>query len=449
MSVYLRGTHWHYRFMISKKSFSGPCIGCENEKQAQAYEKQMRQNAASEVETLRKTEEDIRRNRTVAALVENYRKELSGGSVIALRDGYDLASAKPSKRAPRSSYGNLRRTYWNDFVAFMESKYPDIKELSAVRRTHCEAYVSRLEKKGRFVKESDYTMPHKKNGEPVHIKWSIDHISPKTIREIVCVCKWVFSRLEEDAGITRNPWNGVVLPAMEPVAREVFSMDELKLIWDGLQLDPFCKPLFVIAANSGMTEGDICTLKWSEIDFIGGMIRRIRRKTGQQIVLPLLPELANYLKNIPRFGEYVLPEHARRYLENQSNISYYVKQFLDRLGIQTQKKIPGRKAVSVKDLHSLRHIFCYRAKKAGIPESTIQRMVGHAVLEMTKHYADHDTEDDLRRQIQKLPALFVEGQGANQGEVEDRRKLAELIPSLPIEVVRRWLGELSQALPEP
>ena len=440
MSVMLRGDHWHYRVQVDGKRISGPCTGCRTAAQAKAYEEQKKRALIAEIEFEKQAEEDVRRNKTVAALVENYRRELSGGSLIALSDAYALASRKPSKRVSESSYAGLRETYWNDFAAFMESTYPDVHDLSAVRKSHCEAYVSYLMKNGRFVRERDFKPSQ---SGITHGTWKVATISPKTIREIVCVCKGVFTKLEEDAGLSRNPWTGVVLPENNPTEREVFTMDELKLIWDGLQKNDFCRPLFIIAANSGLTEGDICTLKWSDVDFLGGMIRRTRRKTGVQILLPLLPELASYLSSLPRTDEYVLPEHAQMYLKKQSTVSARVKYFLDSLGIESRKVVPGRKAVSVKDLHSMRHIFCYRARKAGIPEHVIAKFVGHAVVEMTRHYADHDTEEDLRAQIQKLPALFVEERGDNQGELE-REKLVGLIPQLPIEIVRRWLGELSQ-----
>jgi len=417
MSVLIRGKNYHYRFMVAGKTFSGPCVGCLNMIQAKKYEAEQRKIAEADAEAIKRTEADIRKNKTVVALIENYRKELSGGHYIALGDAYGLASAKPSRREAGDSYAALRETYWNTFVDFLAQEYPDVVNLNDIRRSHCEAFVRHLAESNR---------------------------SPKTIREYVASCKWVLSRLEEDAGLVRSPWSGVVLPESNPTHRDVFTMDELKLIWDGLQDDPFCKPLFIIAANSGLTEGDICTLKWSDIDFLGGMIRRVRRKTGVQILLPLLPELARYLESIPRTDEYVLPEHARMYLGSRTSVSRAVKRFLESVGIETCVQ-GGIHRVSVKDLHSMRHVFCYRAKKAGIPESTIQKMVGHAVLEMTKHYADHDTEADLRAQIQKLPALFVE-QGAMQGEAEDRRRLADLIQSLPIDTVRRWLDEASKAI---
>lgn len=424
MSVSKRGTNWHYRFMVAGTIHSGPCTGCTTFAQAAKYEAAKRAEAAADKAQMEETEKDIRRNRTVKALVENYRRELSGGSLIALRGAYALAAAKPSRREAGAIYANLRETYWNDFVSFIEATDPDVKDLSALRRSHCEQYVRRLVDEGRFLYPK--------------------LISPKTVKEIVAACKWVISRLEEDAGVFRNPWTGVILPAPDPVKREVFTLDELKLIWDGLARDTFCLPLFIIAANSGLTEGDICTLKWSDIDFIGGMLRRDRNKTGVPIVLPLLPELARYLASLPRTDEYVLPKHASMYLSNRPSVSWRVKRFLEDLGIKTTIERPGMKAVSVKDLHSLRHLFAYRAKRAGIPESTIQKMVGHAVLEMTKHYADHDTDDDLREQIKKLPALFVESGESESDESADRRKLAELLPGLPIEVIRRWLAELAQ-----
>lgn len=428
MSVLMRGDKWHYRFMVHGTTYSGPCTGCTNFTQAEKFEAEKRRFVTQ-------SEEDVRKNRTVAALVENYRKELSGGTDITLDAAYDLALSKPSRRKAGAEHIALRRAYWNDFCLFIWKTFPTVKFISSIRKSHCEAYVRQLVDEGRFRKE---LISDCKGG-----------LAPKTVKEYAATCKWVISRLKEDAGMIGNPWEGVVLPAPAPIPREVFTMDELKLILEGLQHDDFLRPLFIIAANSGMTEGDICTLKWSDIDFIGGMIRRIRRKTGATILLPLLPELSAYLSTIPRVSEYVLPEHAELYLEKRTRVPGRVKGFLNGLGIKTTVSRNGIRNVSVKDLHSMRHLFAYRAKKAGIPEAMIAKMVGHEVIEMTRHYADHDTEDDLRAQIKKLPALFVEDKGANQGEVEvnPRQRLAELLPSIPDETCRRWLAELSQGLP--
>lgn len=195
-----------------------------------------------------------------------------------------------------------------------------------------------------------------------------------------------------------------------------------------------------------MTEGDICTLKWEEVEWGTGYIRRKRRKTGADIRLPLLPELADYLRTIPHLGEFVFPEHAKMYLRTPSIVSDRVKNFLNGLGLVTVVNVPGRRSISVKDLHSMRHVFCYRAKRAGIPESVIAKFVGHKVLAMTRHYADHDTDEELRAEIKKLRPLFVGDAGDGKDENALRRKLAELAYVLPLETVEGLIARCPKQL---
>lgn len=454
MAILLRGRKYHYRFRQDGKNYSGACLGCEVppdaspkiiasiEKKALEYEAAVRERARETSEEIKSEEENIRKNKTVRALLENYRFELSGGRPIPLADAYPLAAAKPSKRQSLSRYSGQRRQYWNDFAAFMTANFPDVADLAAVRRSHCEAYVKHLSDHGRFVKEVKFALHRKRRVKTV--SYIRDYrLAPKTVKAIVTVCKWVFSRLAEDAGIVADPWRDVILPAANPVDREVFSPHELRLIWGALQSNDFCRPLFIIAANSGLTEGDICCMKWNEFDWASGYLRTSRRKTGVRITLPLLPELVEYLRTLPRTGEYVLPEHAALYLRSPASVSERVKTFLHSLGIVTTVEVPGRRKVSIKDLHSMRHVFCYRAKRAGIPESVIMKFVGHAVLAMTQHYASHDTDEELRQEIKKLPPLFVGKAGAPEDRsAKARQQLAELAFSLPAETVQRMLALL-------
>lgn len=449
MSVVLRNHRFHYRFRINGEDLSGPlpvdpipeganartiaAAKAAAAKAAEAVKKQIVTNLCQ----LKEKEREIRQNKSVVALVENYKFELTGGRRIALSEAFPLAAAKPSRKKASSSYAALRETYWLDFAAFMGDRFPDIKDLSAVRRAHCEAYVSYLVDNGRYDKEVKYSITvGKVRKKQKEVTYKQDYLlSPKTIKEIVGACRWVFNRLAEDAGVFSNPWKDVVLPERDPVDREIFTHDELQLIWEGIQTNPFCYPLFLVAANSGMTEGDICTLEWSEVDWLANCIRRDRRKTGADIVLPLLPQLADYLRKLPRTSKYIFPEHAEIYLDvkQRSKVSARVIKFLQGLGIQTTKSIPGRRAVSVKDLHSMRHVFCYRASQAGIARSSIAKMVGHMDESMTAHYADHETVEDLNREIKKLSSPFAGGEQQN----DLRRRLAELAYSLPEATVRR------------
>lgn len=424
MSVSLRGQKFHYRFRWEGKDYSGPCpidkIPANADKRTlEAYrrravdaEKAIREKLVQEKLVLEEQERQIRQNKSVVALIENYKFELTGGRRITLSEAFPLAAAKPSERQAKPEWVTQCESYWMDFASYMSETYPDIIDLSAVRRCHAESYVTYLTKNGRFNKAVSYSVAsgkkRKRNKEITYVRDYL--LSPKTIREIVRACRWVFTRLEEDAGVVTDPWKEVVLPKRESIDREIFTHDELQLIWDGIQGNSFCYPLFLVAANSGMTEGDICTLEWSEVDWRANCIRRDRRKTGADITLPLLPQLAEYLSSLPR-GEspYIFPEHAEMYLDpkRKSGVSSRVISFLQSLGIKTTRSVPGRRAVSVKDLHSMRHVFCYRASRAGIPLSSIAKMVGHMDERMTQHYSDHDTVEDLNKEIVKLSSPFT------------------------------------------
>ena len=114
-----------------------------------------------------------------------------------------------------------RRTYWRDFTAYMAATYPDITDIAQVRRAHCETFVRHLIDHGRFCKDIQYDL--QKGKRTKRVSYTVDRgLAPKTIKAIVSVCSWVFTKVSEDAGLIGNPWNGVVLPAKAPIARDVF-----------------------------------------------------------------------------------------------------------------------------------------------------------------------------------------------------------------------------------
>ncbi len=76
------------------------------------------------------------------------------------------------------------------------------------------------------------------------------------------------------AGLLNNPFDFDMLERQSET-REAFSLDELALIDENLT--PFIRPLFLIGLYTGMSEGDICLLKWSEIQ--GNWISRQRKNT--------------------------------------------------------------------------------------------------------------------------------------------------------------------------
>ena len=101
------------------------------------------------------------------------------------------------------------------------------------------------------------------------------------------------------------------------------------------------------------------------------------------------------------------------------------------------------RAVSVKDLHSCRHTFCYYAGLYGIPLTIVQSIVGHMTPEMTKHYSAHASLSAKREQMRQLPEfMMLTGLETRDDETAEREELRRLISTLPIEKVRKILKEL-------
>lgn len=417
---------YHYAFSHNGKRFRGVCENCTTQKQAEEYERK-----------LIATEKGVTAQKNVRALVENYRDVLTGGSPISLLEAYELSLKKPKKRMPSEELIKIKRSYWQDFIAFMTSHYPDITTLANILPLHAEDYIHHLRLNGRFNKLVSYTGTKITRKREYHMK---GELSPKTINTYQQVLCEVFQLLSRDAGLMENPFAAIPKLNRDETTREAFTESELKAIRDNS--DDFIRPLFIIAVATALREGDICTLKWNEVDLRNEVIIKRMRKTGNVVEIPMMPPILQYLTELKEgaskkgaFSEYVLPMHAEMYLTNSSGVSYRIKQFLEnKCGIITTKIPPNRsRAVSVKDLHSCRHTFCYYAGLFGIPLTVVQSIVGHMTPEMTKHYSAHTSREVKREKMKLLPSflLLTEAKSIESGvKTDSTEMLASLIAKL-------------------
>ena len=426
-----QGGAWYYQFIRDGKCYTGRCEGT-TKREAEAYEKK-----------IMATVERASEQKTVKALIDNFRDELTGGEKITLDEAYELAERKPRARMPAEKYAGMKRTAWGDFLAFMHGEHPDVVNLADVTDAHAQEYIATLQKSGRYDKTVSYSRGVGKKARTIS-RQAGGALSARTVRLHQTVCAEVFTLLARDAGLQDNPFVGIRRAKSDTKTREAFTPDELKTIFDNL--DGFTRPLFMMAVWTGLREGDICTLKWSDVDLESRLITRETRKTGAVVQIPISNQLYDLLVATPRTkSEYVFPKHAEMYLANPTGVSYRIKQFLEGLGIQTTRKPDGRtRAISTKDLHSCRHTFCYYAGLAGIPLAVVQSIVGHMTPAMTAHYSAHASIEDKRRGMERL-SFFTQETIPAAVEEPERTELRALISTLPIEQVRKLLAQCKKA----
>lgn len=337
-----------------------------------------------------------------------------------------------------------KKAYWRDFFLWIQEKHPDVENMRDVRRNHAEEYISLLRNSGSFqyVKEQRETAEKARVAGCQEPKFEPQAFSPATVNVRHKTIKAVFTWLAADAGITENPFNIQFLDNQYE-SRDAFTPDELKLIGSRLDQEPFVKPIFLIGICTGMSEGDICNLRWQDIR--NGWIIRKRHKTGAQLEIPVLLPLAVFLEEQRQKSgdqDCVLPEHAQMYGQNPTGVTYRVKQFLEKLGIRTTRIVNGRaRASSVKDVHSLRHTFAYMAGVYNIPLPIVQSVLGHMSPEMTKHYQAHADREAKQKYLAQMDNILgvaeITMEPDTAPERETMKKLAE---TLAIDKVRAILA---------
>ena len=331
----------------------------------------------------------------------------------------------------------------------MTDEFPEIKTLDKVNSRHAEKYTQYLINNGKYNKIVSF----KRNNKVSSFTPPSTLLSPRTINGYIVSINEIFNLLASDGGYMASPFANIPKQQLVQDKREAFTMEELSLIAkDG---DDFVLPLFTVGLCTGLREADICLLEWKEISLEENIIVRKTRKTGKEVTIPIMPPLRVFLgQQFNKFGneKYVLPEHAEMYLNNPCGITWRVKKKLEQLGIETTKIPEGRsRAVSIKDVHSLRHTFCYYAGLFNVPLAIVQSVVGHMSSDMTKHYTMHATKKDIQNAFEKVSDIFgvIEAPSAKQlplseGNEPERQELHNLADTLPIDEVKNILKNIKK-----
>ena len=102
---------YHYDFSQNGKRYRGVCEGCTTKPAALLYEKRLKEKVKV-----------LSEQKSVGALVENFKRELTGGDKITLDAAFELYLAKPRRKQPSVQQQQINQSQWNDFVAFMQDR---------------------------------------------------------------------------------------------------------------------------------------------------------------------------------------------------------------------------------------------------------------------------------------------------------------------------------------
>jgi site-specific recombinase XerD len=181
------------------------------------------------------------------------------------------------------------------------------------------------------------------------------------------------------------------------VQKDFLTKEELSLIKEvelSLELDRI-RNIFLFACYTGLAYCDIKQLSKIHIvkdDEDNYHIRKCRQKTGQESIIPLLPAVISILQKYSPSNDF---RDFKWKVSSNQKMNHRLKSIGEKAGVDKQLH-----------MHLARHTFATTVTLSnGIPIETVSRMLGHASLTQTQHYAKiiaSKVKDDMS----KIKGLF-------------------------------------------
>lgn len=260
------------------------------------------------------------------------------------------------------------------------------------------------------------------------IAWALERVSRGTVGLYRTNIAAAFNRAVEENILIKSPMPRINLTkaaaAVNPelgadrITRKPFTVDELRYMINRFPA-PWCNMVLASFMLGGQRLGDICLLKWENIDFDAGRVNLTTQKTGAAISQPLRPALRKCLARLYSFrdgggdyGGYLFPDMARQYILSPGRVSATFTATLRAHGIipaaDTTPKKGRRRAVAVKSFHSIRHSVVTLSRcNAALTPDMVRAVVGHDSEEIERAYftADYSVKDKVLAGLEN--ALFA------------------------------------------
>jgi len=263
-------------------------------------------------------------------------------------------------------YSKVSKKSWKRDITSTKSllKYFGGKSLAKITSWQCEKY---------------------KSGRIKDISIRGTKVSEATVnRELACL-KTMLNFAVDQGLITTNPMRKVKLFRENPKNFRTVSKEEFNRVYNNAS--GLLKPILITAINTGMRRGEILNLKWDNVKLDKGYILVDETKNNEQRYIPINEVLKKQLKSVKLIAcsEYV-------FTYNRKPISSIRTSFATAL---------LKSGVEKFRFHDLRHTFASRLVMNGVDLVTVQELMGHKSLSMTKRYS-HPTPDHKKQAVESL-----------------------------------------------
>ena len=257
------------------------------------------------------------------------------------------------------------------------------KQISSLTTADMQKFYNKIKKEGR-VRE-----------HPIHGKTLADSM----VRGVHMMLHEALDTAVKERLIAKNPTNGTTVPKCNYPEKQILGDSQLDTFLEAIKGEEYWDAFFYVEVMTGLRRGEICGLKWQDINFEenklqvkrsvsvkkgGGVsIGETKTETGVRSIL-MPPSVADVLQNRKQTAitEWVFPN----FMHPEQPIS-------PATAYRKLKLILKHAGLPLIRFHDLRHTFATHATHGGVDPKTLAGILGHTNASFTLDTYTHVTSD--------------------------------------------------------
>ncbi len=237
-------------------------------------------------------------------------------------------------------------------------------------------------------------------------------LSNETVRGVHMMLHEALEAAVRGQMLPSNPTNGTTIPKKEYAQKQIRNNEQLDRFLEIIKTEPAWYDFFYTEITTGLRRGEICGLRWEDLDEITGQlhIRRSVRTTASGYEV----------------GETKTNRGKRTILLPASTLSLLVKRHRDssspwifhdpknpaqpistNAAYQKLKELLKKAELPSIRFHDLRHTFATHALQSGVDAKTLSGILGHTDASFTLDTYTHVTTD-MQKNASNIIGNFME-----------------------------------------
>ena len=257
------------------------------------------------------------------------------------------------------------------------------KQIASLTTADMQKFYNKIKKEGR-VRE-----------HPIHGKTLADSM----VRGVHMMLHEALDTAVKERLLAKNPTNGTAVPKWNYPEKQILGDSQLDTFLEAIKGEEYWDAFFYVEVMTGLRRGEICGLKWQDINFEenklqvkrsvsvkkgGGVsIGETKTETGVRSIL-MPPSVADVLQNRKQTAitEWVFPN----FMHPEQPIS-------PATAYRKLKIILKHAGLPLIRFHDLRHTFATHATHGGVDPKTLAGILGHTNASFTLDTYTHVTSD--------------------------------------------------------